>query len=193
MKTQHIRLLEAGGLTAASIALVAAAIAAPTMAESDYSMEVEDLLPAIAQTEAPEQIPDWLSESDLDPATIRKAGESSYGTHWIATDRGGNICIATQLGDEDSGANWVGSISCLPPPLFYKYGAYIESDGQDVDGAFTLLLPPDVDASALEDDGAFEVLTTDPQPVIATSVTNAARLRSQPLQHADGTPIELHP
>lgn len=123
-------------------------------------------MPIIAQTDAPdsESIPDVLLDNGADPDTARVLGDSDYGTHWVATDPEGNICIASQLYN-DSEDNWVDASSCTPPDIFNDHGIYVAAGGEGLQSATAYLLPPDVDASELASTDGFELLSTDPQPV----------------------------
>ena len=55
----------------------------PSLRETQHSLEVADLTPAITQLAADQAtVPDWLSEeSGVDPESIRNVGTSEFGEH----------------------------------------------------------------------------------------------------------------
>ena len=176
-----------------SLAIIGSAVASPALQEPQHSLEVADLAPAISQSATDEaSVPDWLADSDsgIDPETVRNVGTSELGEHWIASDDDGNICIATQLGDESTD-HWVGASSCTSPIAFYKHGVYQTVGGDGFDGTAAFMLPPDVDSSALIASGDFEILEETPQVIAVTRTDQLSKLQDIDIHRAGGLPFQL--
>ncbi|MDN6486302.1 hypothetical protein [Ancrocorticia populi] len=174
-----------------SLAIVGSAVASPSLQETQHSLEVADLTPAITQLAADQAtVPDWLVESGVDPESIRNVGTSEFGEHWIASDPDGNICIATQLGEE-SQDNWIGSVGCTSPMAFYEHGAAVSLNGEGFDGTAAYMLPPDIDSSTLTSSKDVQILADTPQVIAVSSIDQSAALRDIEIPRADGTAVQL--
>lgn len=166
---------------------------------SQPSLTTAELTPAIEQLDPPDRasLPGLLTDKDseMDPASIRSLGTSSFGEHWIALSERGSICIATELASPKPSEPSVHSSACADSEQFNHEGVGVSSSGPRNTQVITYLLPPDVDVSPLasfKGQGAhIDIVARDPQPVIAMDLETARRAEKTPLTREDGEPFKL--
>lgn len=92
-----------------------------------------------ATDELPKSLSSIARDAQLELATSRFLGRSSLGTHWVALDDDGSVCLLTSL-DEGS----VAGGNCMPRQQFATNGAALRVTGPTGRGEVAHLLPPGV-------------------------------------------------
>lgn len=168
--------------------------------ESDPPFQTRELLPVLSveQSEADrlDDVADEISDTPIDPDSVRFLGASGYGQHWAAIDTEGYICVITKLDDTTGAASETSGTACGPPTDFYLKGTFLSVGGDNTERATTVLLPHDVDTASVarevkringdtDSEGAF-LLDETPSTAIVMSSEAAATSGDLELERADG-------
>lgn len=130
------------------VATVAILGASPAFASTQFSLDSESLIPALARTQTPSDIPDQelldsIVGAEFDASSVRSVGKSDAADYFVAEGAvPGDVCLVVEL----KSAQMSGS-ACTEGDSFYTRGLALELRGEEAHPeqvATAYLLPPDV-------------------------------------------------